>query len=214
MRVNKVVVFDLDDTLIQEIDFLKSAYLEIAYHLKGGKNLYHEMMNGYSKGDNVFQILTDKFDISFESLLSLYRKHLPKNLPVSTAVLNMIVRFKENGHILGIITDGRSISQRNKLAASGLDKYFDMIIISEEFGSEKPSSLNYTSFHKYKADSYYYIGDNIKKDFISANQLGWTTIGLLDSGENIHKQDMTLPIDFHPHYFVKNILDVESIVLK
>ena len=27
---NKVIVFDLDDTLYKEIDFLKSAYLEIA----------------------------------------------------------------------------------------------------------------------------------------------------------------------------------------
>ena len=26
---NKVIVFDLDDTLYKEIDFLKSAYLEI-----------------------------------------------------------------------------------------------------------------------------------------------------------------------------------------
>lgn len=214
MKVEKVVVFDLDDTLIQEIDFLKSAYLEIANHLNGGKNLFHEMMNGYSNGENVFQMLTDKFDISIESLLALYRAHLPKNLPVSNDILNMLVRFKENGYILGIISDGRSISQRNKLTASGLDKYFDMILISEEFGSEKPQSDNYVTFHKYKADSYYYIGDNFKKDFITPNQIGWITIGLLDAGVNIHKQDMTLPKDYYPRYFVKDLLEIESIILK
>lgn len=42
----KIIVFDLDDTLYKEVDFLKSAYQEIAswledtYELKGCLQLY------------------------------------------------------------------------------------------------------------------------------------------------------------------------------
>ena len=32
--------------------------------------------------------------------------------------------------------------------------------------------------------------DNPQKDFIAPNRLGWATIGLLDSGSNIHGQKL------------------------
>lgn len=212
MKANKVIVFDLDDTLIKEIDFLKSAYLEIANHLKGGEELYDKMFSEYEEGRNVFDNLTKLYNISIDSLLNIYRNHHPEKLQISIEVLHMLSQFKEEGYKLGVITDGRSVTQRNKLLASGLNEYFDLIIISEEFGSEKPNNKNYEAFHKYKADSYYYIGDNIKKDFVTPNKLGWITIGLLDSGDNIHEQDMTMPIEYHPKLFVKNILEIEGYI--
>ncbi len=98
----------------------------------------------------------------------------------------------EIGIDIGLITDGRSITQRKKILALGLDKYIsnEMIIISEEFGSEKPSLDNYKYFMKRKpnCNHFVYVGDNTQKDFIAPNTLGWTTIGLIDDGSNIHPQ--------------------------
>lgn len=210
MKDKKVIVFDLDDTLIKEIDFLKSAYLEIAHYLDGGKELYNKMIYDYYDGANVFKGLVKSYNTSIDLLLNMYRNHIPKKLPISTQVKTMLTRFKEKGAILGIITDGRSITQRNKLIATELNDFFDLIIISEEFGSEKPNKRNYQAFHTSNADNYYYIGDNIKKDFITPNQLEWITIGILDAGDNVHKQDMTMSKEYHPHYFVKDILDIET----
>ena len=53
----KVVVFDLDDTLYKEIDFLKSAYREIAMLCSSKKsNNYYTMMTfDYYSGENVFE---------------------------------------------------------------------------------------------------------------------------------------------------------------
>lgn len=211
MKKNKVIVFDLDDTLIKEIDFLKSAYLKIANHLKGGEELYHRMFSDYEENRDVFDNLTKSYNISIDSLLNIYRNHQPDKLAISKEVLKMLSRFKERS-TLGMITDGRSVTQRNKLLATGLSEFFDLIIISEEFGTEKPNNKNYEAFHKYKADTYYYIGDNIRKDFITPNKLGWITIGLLDSGDNIHQQDMTIPSEYHPKFFVKNILEIEDFI--
>ena len=94
---------------------------------------------------------------------------------------------------MGLLTDGRSVQQRNKINALKLNAWFSEIIISEEFGSEKPNMNNYKYFEKIFGDgTYYYIADNINKDFISPNNLGWTTICLKDNGLNIHKQDVSL----------------------
>ena len=63
---------------------------------------------------------------------------------------------------LGIITDGYSIPQRNKFCALQLDRFIkeDDLIISEEFGTEKPSKKNYLFFqHKYVNADFVYVGD-------------------------------------------------------
>ena len=35
-----------------------------------------------------------------------------------------------------------------------------------------------------------YVGDNLKKDFIASNTLGWLTVCLKDDGRNIHRQEV------------------------
>ena len=35
-----------------------------------------------------------------------------------------------------------------------------------------------------------YVGDNLKKDFIAPNMLGWLTVCLKDDGRNIHRQEV------------------------
>ena len=75
--------------------------------------------------------------------------------------------------------------------------FFNAIVISEEFGSEKPHINNYLYFqNKFPDKNYTYIGDNTSKDFVSANSLNWTTICLLDKGDNIHKQNFNVSQEF------------------
>ena len=90
---------------------------------------------------------------------------------------------------MAIITDGRFISQKNKLVSLGLD-YIDMFV-SEEWNEVKPGKKRYIEVQKRysNAQNIIYIGDNIAKDFISPNKLGWITFGIKDAGNNIHKQD-------------------------
>ena len=57
----KVIVFDLDDTLYKEIDFLKSAYKEIASIVDKDhcETLYDNMISNYYKGENVFKLVSE-----------------------------------------------------------------------------------------------------------------------------------------------------------
>lgn len=188
---NTVVCVDLDDTLYKEIDYLTSAYGEIAASV-GFPELVSQMVKWYREGENVFQKLNQllRIDTPIEAYLKIYREHYP-TITLSDGVEDTLDEIKHRGFILGLITDGRSVGQRNKINALKLDRWFDdeNIIISEEFGSEKTDEKNFKFFmEKYPEHLFVYVGDNPKKDFIVPNQLGWQTIMLKDDGRNIHKQ--------------------------
>lgn len=190
-----VCCFDLDDTLYKEIDFLKSAYREIASSV-GRADIAAQMVTWYDEGKNVFESLNEYLgkDTPLATYLDIYRNHQPE-IALSEGVEEVLNGLKNKGVILGLVTDGRSNSQRNKIKALGLERWFEErnIIISEEFGSEKTDKRNFTYFmEKYPGRSYCYVGDNTKKDFLAPNGLGWNTVCLLDDGRNIHKQDFNL----------------------
>lgn len=220
----KVIVFDLDDTLYKEQDFLISAYKEIATYIEKRytiKYIFEKMIENYHQHKNVFEELIKQYGtmLTLDKLLYIYRHHEPKKCYVETDVFNILTSLASQKNVfLGIMTDGRSITQRNKIRCFQLSKFFneDMIIISEEFGSKKPDIKNYLFFmNKVPNASYYYIGDNTFKDFITPNTLRWTSICLLDNeNKNIHKQDFSLPIAYLPQYKVDNLSDILTIIYK
>ena len=105
------------------------------------------------------------------------------------------------------MTDGYSVTQRNKIKALDIENIFDLIVISEEFGFEKPNPKNFEVFDKFNTIEKYYIGDNTSKDFIAPNTLGWTTICLLDNGKNIHMQDFNKELIYLPKIKINNLFD-------
>jgi len=219
LKVNTgtVVVFDLDDTLYNEIDFLQSGFFSITrqFIADNRKDILELMMNWYHLGDNVFRNLIEKYNlvekgIDEKKLLEHYRNHFP-DIHLKEGALKLINSVKSYKCRLGLITDGRSITQRNKIAALGLNKIFDLIVISEEFGSEKPSSENFLIFKNSfsEAKDFIYFGDNLMKDFVTPNTLGWKTICLKDNGSNIHKQDLNLSSEYLPQFVLNSFNDIE-----
>jgi len=195
---NLCVVFDLDDTLYKEIDYLKSAYRFIAKQLGNelwqAEKIYNIMLEAYNKGLNAFSVVKSTFNIDtpIETLLQWYRTHTP-DITLLDDSTNLLDYLHDKDIPIGILTDGRSVTQRNKIKALGLNRYVSKqnIVISEEFGSEKPSEKNYRYFETLypQIDNFIYVGDNPHKDFIAPNRLGWRTVGLLDNGRNVHKQE-------------------------
>ena len=205
-----VVCFDLDDTLYKEIDFVQSAYGEIAEKINHPEAV-RQMMDWYRVGKNVFAELISAYgsDLTVNDCIQIYRNHFPKIL-LDSGTKEFLEELKDYGALLGLITDGRSFSQRNKIKALGLEGIFDIEVISGELGSEKPDHRNYKvvmdRFPTHR--NFLYVGDNPQKDFLAPNQLGWKTFCLLDDGRNIHKQDFTLDVKYLPSYIIKSISDL------
>ena len=205
-----VICFDLDDTLYKEIDYLKSAYREIATFV-GHPEAFEQMMDWFYNKVNVFEKLIEKYDlkVSVAECLKIYREHIPV-ISLEDGVKEYLDELKGSGAKLGLISDGRSLTQRNKIKALGLEGVFDIEIISEEFGSEKPNLANYQAvmdkFPERKV--FYYVADNTAKDFIAPNQLGWKTVCIKNDGRNIHRQDMSLPKEYMSQYVVSSIKEI------
>ena len=127
---NTFFVFDLDDTLFPESDFLKSAYRHISTSLaeRLGTNVYDELLAAFHQGRNAFAWLLSTHGHALEGidmywLLKEYREHLP-TVELAAATSVFLGKIRERSIPAGLITDGRSITQRNKLRALGIEDIF------------------------------------------------------------------------------------------
>jgi len=208
---NTVIVFDLDDTLYNELDFLKSAYRSIAKFLEpdSWKPLYSKMFSLYRCKINVFKTLAESHHIELSVLVDLYRHHQPE-IQLFEGVLDVFKAIKSKGGNIAIITDGRSKTQRAKLKSLGILNYLDFIVISEEIGTEKPNSANFKAIEQaLSGEQYYYIADNLKKDFIAPNTLGWKSVALIDNGKNIHFESHKFSgVECAPNEFIENFKNI------
>jgi len=217
IRINKntVLVFDLDDTLYNEIDYLKSAYISIAKELepKSWQLLYARLFSMYRNKIDVFNYLVDTYTIEKSYLLQKYRNHIPNIKPFEN-VITIFETIKNHHGKIAIVTDGRKVTQTNKVEKLGLINYLDKLIISEEIGTEKPDRQNFELVEVFfQAETYYYIADNFKKDFITPKKMGWQTIGLLDSGLNIHSNAQTYySEEFIPDHLILNLNQLKIVV--
>ena len=204
---SKIYVFDLDDTLYSERDFEKSG-IEFVYEnlsikhislekiLDNRNNWIEQMINGSNN------------QISLQIVLDMYRNHFPTIQLYNDAKV-FLEKLLSQGIEMSLITDGRSITQRNKLSALGIESFFKNIVISEEVNSEKPSEYNFRMVMYNKiAENYIYIADNPKKDFITPNKLGWTSICLLDRGQNVHKQNFNISSEYLPLFSISSFEEI------
>jgi putative hydrolase of the HAD superfamily len=211
---DSVVVFDLDDTLYQELDFVHSGFRAVAESLSNlvGVDVFGELLSLYEQGvEDIFGAICARHRVASditESLVRIYREHKP-NLILPDASARILAEIARRRIPMGLLTDGRSITQRNKIRALGIEDYFAEIVISEEIGSTKPAPQNYLHFEQvFNSRTFVYIGDNPQKDFVTPNALGWQTIGLSDNGRNIHKQVMGLPSEYFPQSIVASLDEI------
>lgn len=224
----KFVCFDLDDTLYKEIDFLKSGFKTVAEIVENrfgydAQIVQNQLMGWYYRGENAFANLNTIYGINnpIEDYLSIYRYHHP-TLSLSEETRTTLTALKECGVEIGIITDGRKITQMHKIEALGLVDWisFDNIIINENRESLKPHRDSFVRMSRYCKKQYpnteisfFYVGDNVEKDFLAPNQLGWESVCLEDDGRNIHKQHFDVSKEYMPKHTIKNIVDLLDLII-
>jgi putative hydrolase of the HAD superfamily len=88
---------------------------------------------------------------------------------------------------LALITNGASCLQREKLTAAGLDDYFDVVVISGEFGVGKPerSIFEHTlSLLGSDREHAVVIGDSLARDVDGAIAAGLSAVWVNCSGRS------------------------------
>ena len=187
----KAVIFDLDDTLISEREYIKSGFSMVASVLAKENELDEDVVFNkmyelfFESNKNVFNRTLEYFSIIYNMdyikyLIRIYREHEP-SLNFYDDVLETLKDLRSCGYKLGIITDGYKETQLRKIEALNCRKLFDEIIVTDELGREywKPHKKSYqTMAERLNIDikEMCYVGDNEEKDFITANKLGVFTI--------------------------------------
>lgn len=176
------VVFDLDDTLYSEKNYVRSGYRKIAQNYPDIENAEEKLWNSFLKGEKAIDKVFDETRLDEKekkNALNIYREHMPM-IELYTGVSEMLIRIKNKGKKIGIITDGRPDGQKNKIKALKLD--VDQVIITDELGGIQYRKPNKKAFElmqnrwKIAFNKMVYIGDNLTKDFIAPKELGMNVI--------------------------------------
>lgn len=221
----KAVVFDLDDTLIAEKDYIKSGFKVVSkkfsdrYKLNEYEVFKNMMMLFEQSTKNVFNRLFENFNIEYSKenileFIKIYREHMP-DIQFFDDVIPTLNELKSKGYKLGIITDGYKETQNKKIEALNCKEIFDEIIITDELGKEfwKPNEKSYKLMVEklgIEFNEMIYIGDNVTKDFITANKLGIETIHIFRKG-GVY-DGVKCDESFKAKYKVKNIIQIKSYI--
>lgn len=197
----KAVLFDLDDTLYRERDFVDQSFRRVAKTMAGylavrerdgsvppkagPEELFEQMielMEQEGRGE-IFNRLCERYDVEIpvQELVRIYRETRPV-LSLYPDGEELLGWLEERDIKTGLITDGNAGVQRNKIEALGLDKRMDVVLASYDLGLRKPDRGVYVyCLEKLgcQPEEAVYIGDNPLKDFIGARKLGMKTVRII-----------------------------------
>lgn len=220
----KFVVFDLDDTLYPELEFVKSGFRAVAPVLsrwleisrQEAYRILWEEFNNCRK--HVFDLVLRRYNcwssekVSF--LLAVYRSHLPRIglYPDARSILSWL---REKGYRVGILTDGYFFVQRQKIRALRLEYHVDEIIFTDLLGREfwKPHPRPFELVLDKAgcpADQAVYVGDNPLKDFLGAKKVGMRTIQI-KRNDGIYSREKAPP-GSEADLVIPSLLEIKSLL--
>jgi putative hydrolase of the HAD superfamily len=181
----RALIFDLDDTLYCESDFVASGYRAVAEHIAAGcgrpsEEIHRTMMATLAREGKrrVMPAVIERYPdskIQVADLVDVYRRHKPEiRLFAGYAQL---LRELRTVYRLGILTDGIPAVQRAKCAALGLEGAVDSILYTWECGQARGKPHPY-SFRlmlaclRAQPDEALVIGDSLEKDCRGARGVG------------------------------------------
>ena len=180
----KGVIFDLDDTLYSEKEYVRSGYKAVAEYL-GNVEYANRLWSFFEDGKPAIDELLKGLGREAEKAecLNIYRYHKP-DIHLYDGVVELLEELRAKGIKIGIITDGRPEGQRNKIEALGLEEIIDSgdIIITDELGGtqfRKPCDIAFqimTTRWRLNPADVVYVGDNAEKDFQAPQQLGMRSV--------------------------------------
>lgn len=218
----KAIIFDLDDTLYNEKDFVYGGFKEVALYLENkykinNDKIYNhmiEILRSEGRG-NIFNRICDEFHFNEDilKLVEIYRNAKPNLRLYEDA--ESFLKHNARKYKLGLITDGLYYVQWNKIDLLNIQKYFDEIIVTDDHGKDfwKPSKGPYIRMSQVlniPFDKMVYIGDNPNKDFYAAKKLGMLTIRIIrEEGDHMK---VFLEEEYEADFKIKSLDEVEKIL--
>lgn len=229
------LVFDMDDTLYNQLSIFESAYDEVfkrydnfnvadifRENVKYAGECFEKKEAGIMTTEEMYRYrITKAFsdysvNISTEDSVKFqqsYMKH-QKLIKITEGIEEVLDYGKENNITMAIITNGPDEHQTKKINLLGLNRWFDEehIFISGCLKIAKPD----IGIFKHVEDKLnlniehtYYVGDSLTHDVIGAKKAGWKMIWM-------NRMNNELPKDFPvvPDYIINDDRDLVKLLKK
>lgn len=223
----KVVFFDVDDTLYDSstqteqarrnaikamieagLDMDEDKALEALHGIMGklGSNYqyqFNELLRVFGYDPNPRIIAAGV--VAYHATKVAYLVPFPDTVPT-------LLKLRDRGYRLGVITDGIAVKQWEKLIRLGVQHFFHSVVISGDAGSEKPDlRLFETAIVKAgcSPDEAMMVGDRIDKDIKGANDAGMVTVQIV---EGKHSKVKPKNESEKPDYVISRLSDVLTIL--
>jgi len=191
--VIKAVLFDLDNTLV---DFMRmkeacsgaaiSAMVEAGLPMEEdrARKLLFEMYGKVGiENQNIFEKFLRKAmgSVDYKVLASgvaAYRRVKGGHLVPYPHVMETLIKLKQKGLLLGIVSDAPRMQAWLRLAEMNLIEFFDIVIALEDTGRLKPSKLPFRAAIrkvKLRPEEILFVGDNPERDIKGAKSVGMMT---------------------------------------
>jgi putative hydrolase of the HAD superfamily len=216
----KAVFFDIDDTLYDTSGFAALAR-RAAINVMIDAGLPLESDEAYKllreiikeKGSNYdkhFNVLTKRvFGEEKPRLIALgmitYHNVKFALLRLFPETMSTLIYLKSQGYHLGVISNGITIKQWEKLIRLGLHHFFDEIITSEEAGAEKPDEIIFKQALDRmgcKAGNSIMIGNKFSEDIKGALNVGMEAILVnseLTEEEKVYLEEKKIKLEVLPN---------------
>ncbi|SCA99620.1 HAD hydrolase, family IA [Bacillus mycoides] len=176
------MLFDLDDTLLDRdkaVDNLFLLVLEKCYEDVSDtvKNNMLQKFKEYDKREygisdktivleSLFDEFAPKYRLPRNYIQDFWNENFPKCFSIDQNTILFLNHIKRHFKV-GIITNGSTQRQKAKIINTGLNEYFDTIIISEEVGFSKPDKRIFELALKklnVQPENTLFVGDDLEKD--------------------------------------------------
>jgi putative hydrolase of the HAD superfamily len=203
----KAIVFDVDDTLYDSSLQMRMTRLNsiramieagLPIDLERGYKTLEEIVNQhgphYTKHfDKLLERLGLKWNprviaagvVAYRETSEAYLKPFPDTVPT-------LIKLRDLGYKLGVVSEGRSVKQWQKLIQLGIHHLFHSVAISEDLGTEE---FNINLFKrcledlKVKPEETVYVSSKPNKGILYANKAGAVTVRMRRGDSSIEEPE-------------------------
>ena len=227
MNKIKAVFFDIDNTLYDStlqvemvrrnaIKAMIEAGLEIDEEagLKALKEIVRVKGSNY---DHQFNDLLEEFGydntprIIAAGILAYHNTKAAYLVPFPDTV-SVLLKLRERGYKIGVITEGLAVKQWEKLISLGLQHFFHAVLISEEVRKQKPDVEMFSIAAQRigcTPKEAAMVGDRLDKDIGGAKRSGMTTIEIL---KGKYASEKPASQEEEPDYIVPDLKHILAIL--
>lgn len=206
-----IIVFDLDDTLYDELTYVKSGlkavsmFLEEKWGVPSSISFQKFISRLEISRDKIFNIILGEFGLyskkNVQKCVTVYRMHEP-DIVLFPAAEACLQRFSQ--YPIYIVTDGNKIVQARKILSLQLEERVKHVYITHRYGLHyaKPSPYCFQQICKREKafpNQVVYIGDNPNKDFVGIKPHGFRTIRILQGQHKIQKMPKHFEAEYRIH---------------